>query len=164
METFKHKQIADERVVIVNRDTYDKIKKLLDEDDAKQFKSRKSRHASFTQVFIGHVFEDGKSRIASASRVELLDTNGNVVKTFTSFTELVVEAAYESGDRRVYIRVRVVDNSTDAYSFKYMNVYYTVDSGVDKAIIHTFNQVYTKGSDQIADITVRTGVGGLVLT
>jgi len=35
-------------------------------------------------------------------------------------------------------------------------------STVAHAIIHTFSQTYTKGSDQIADITVRTGISGCV--
>jgi hypothetical protein len=158
METFKHKQVADERVVIVNRDEYEKIKKLIDEEDAKRFKSKKSKHASFTILFGKYLMSVGRDAIAAQSVARLYDENLNLVKEFTSFYTL--DTIDEGANQ--WIRVRVVDNSTATYSFRYLYVLFRYDTTVAHAIIHTFSQTYTKGSDQIADITVRTGISGCV--
>jgi hypothetical protein len=154
MEMVKHQQVSDEEVIILPREMYEKFMR----EREKKAEVKKGKGASFTISFASYILTYGKDAIASASKVELLDVNLNVVKTFTSFYTLDVVGEAD----KQYIRVRIVDNSTDAYSFKYMYVYYVTGGTLVIAIKHTFSQTYTKGSDQIADITVRTGISGLV--
>ena len=158
METFKHKQIADERVVIVNRDEYERIKRLIEEEDAKGFKPKRCKHASFTVGFGNYIMEQGRSAIASASKCRLYDSSNRLIKEFTSYYTL--DTINDGANQ--WIRVRIVDDSTDTYSFLYLYVLYQYGSTIAHAIIHTFSQTYTKNSDQIADITVKTGISGCV--
>jgi hypothetical protein len=158
MYKLPHKQLAEERVVIVNRDEYDRIKSMIDEEENKRFKPKKCRHASFTILFGQYLMSVGRNAIAAQSKARLYDANLNLVKEFTSYYTL--DTVNEGANQ--WIRVRIVDNSTDTYSFKYLYVLFQYDTTIAYAIIHTFSQTYTKGSDQIADITVRTGISGCV--
>ena len=158
MYKFPHKQLAEERVVIVSRNEYEKIKRLIDEEDAKRFKPKRCKHASFTVGFGNYLMEQGRKAIAAASKCRLYDSSYNLVKEFTSYYTL--DTINECANQ--WIRVRIVDNSTDTYSFLYLYVLCQYDSITLNAIAHTFSQVYTKNSDQIADITVKTGITGCV--
>jgi len=157
MHKFTHKQICDEEVIIMDRKDYEKLMKLKERSECKV---RKNKNASFSQTAVYRMCEYIATLIANApTKAELRDPNGVLIKSFTSLNELAVDV---EGDR-VFLRVRIIDNSTDAYTFRYLKVWEKYGDTSETCIYHTFSQNYTKGSDQIADIKVRTGIGGCYL-
>jgi len=157
MHKFTHKQICDEEVIIMDRKDYEKLKEMIDK---RKFKHTKVKSASFSQTAVYRMCEYIATLIANApTKAELRDPNGVLIKSFTSLNELAVDV---EGDR-VFLRVRIIDNSTDAYTFRYLKVWEKYGDTSETCIYHTFSQNYTKGSDQIADIKVRTGIGGCYL-
>jgi len=95
---------------------------------------------------------------ANPIKARLYDSNLNLVKEFTDVFDLRVGV---DGDY-VYLFIRVIDDSNDEYSFKYMYVLGKDGVEVFHVIIHQFSQEYQKTRTQIADIKVRTGVTGCV--
>ena len=157
METVKHKQISEEEVIIMNREDYMKLKEMIDK---MKFKSAKVKSGSFSQTAVSRMCNYIASLVANAStKAELRDPNGNLIKTFTSLNELAVDVESD----KVYLRVRIIDNSTDSYTFRYLKIWERYGDSDETCVYHTFSQNYTKGSDQIADIKVRTGIGGCYL-
>jgi hypothetical protein len=157
LETFKHKQICEEEVIIMNREDYMKLKEMIDK---MKFKPTKVKNASFSQTAVYRMCNYIATLVSNAPiKAELRDPNGNLIKTFTSLNELAVDV---EGDK-VYLRVRIIDSSTDSYTFRYLKVWERYGESDETCIWHTFSQNYTKGSDQIADIKVRTGIGGCYL-
>ena len=150
LEKKVHKQVVEEDVKIYTREEWEKIRE-------KESKYKKCEGGSFSQSLVYYMCDYGATLIANAPvKAELRDPNGGLIKTFTSLNELAVDVEAD----KVYIRVRIVDSSTDSYTFRYLKVWARYGESDITAIYHTFSQNYTKGSDQIADIKVRTGVGG----
>jgi len=157
LETFKHRQICEEEVIIMDRKDYEKFKEMIDK---RKFKPAKVKSGSFSQTAVYRMCNYIASIVSNAPiKAELRDPNGNLIKTFTSLNELAVDV---EGDR-VFLRVRIIDNSTDSYTFRYLKIWERYGDSDETCIYHTFSQNYTKGSDQIADIKVRTGIGGCYL-
>jgi hypothetical protein len=157
METFKHQQVSDEEVIILPREMYEKFMKLKEKSECKV---RKSKNASFSQTAVYRMCNYIATLVSNAPiKAELRDPNGNLIKTFTSLNELAVDV---EGDK-VYLRVRIIDSSTDSYTFRYLKVWERYGESDETCVYHTFSQNYTKGSDQIADIKVRTGISGCYL-
>jgi hypothetical protein len=157
LETFKHRQICEEEVIIMDRKDYEKLKEMIDK---RKFKPTKVKSGSFSQTAVYRMCNYIATLVANAPyKAELRDPNGNLIKTFTSLNELAVDVESD----KVYLRVRIIDNSTDSYTFRYLKVWERYGESDETCIYHTFSQNYTKGSDQIADIKVRTGIGGCYL-
>ena len=95
---------------------------------------------------------------ASIVKVRLYDANNNLTKEFTDVYELSVGVEEDY----VFLYIRVVDLSNAAYKFKWMHVYALDGSTSFVAVKHPFLQEYEKGSNQVVDIKVRTGVLGCV--
>lgn len=153
----EHKQNVEIIVRILSREEWEKEQRELEHKDVKPIVNEK---ASFTQTFIYWLMEYGIGLINAPSiKAELRDPNGGLIKTFTSLNELSV-ATRDTTD--VGIKVRIIDSSSDSYTFRYLNVNSKRGEEEAMAIRHTFLQNYTKGSDQIADITVITYVTGCV--
>jgi len=154
---YRHKQVSEEEVRIMSREEWEKLAR---EEACKKQKYSKSEGNSFAASFVYYMEDYGCTLIANAPvKAELRDPNGGLIKTFTSLNALTVDV---EGDR-VFIRVRIIDSSTDSYTFRYLKVWARRGEENFTAIYHTFSTNYTKGSDQIADITVRTGIGGCYL-
>jgi len=95
---------------------------------------------------------------ANPIKARLYDANLNMVKEFTDISDLRVSV----DEDYVYLFIRVIDDSNDEYSFKYMYVLGKDGVEVFHVVIHTFSQEYQKTRTQIVDIKVRTGITGCV--
>jgi hypothetical protein len=141
----------------MNREDYMKLKEMIDK---MKFKPANVKSGSFSQTAVYRMCNYIATLVSNApTKAELRDPNGNLIKTFTSLNELAIDV---EGDK-VYLRVRIIDSSTDSYTFRYLKVWERYGESDETCIYHTFSQNYTKNSDQIADIKVRTGIGGCYL-
>jgi hypothetical protein len=90
---------------------------------------------------------------------ELLDANLNKIKS--GKFESVSLATWSSAEKAVYILCTMRDTSTDAYTFRYIDVF--CEFGADRYKIgrYDFGSNISKGSDQTLKIDVDIRVKGL---
>jgi len=103
-----------------------------------------------------------KQWVLSASpNVQFLDSAGNVVK---SFTVSDVDLTIIGMDSTIIFVVHVRDESAETYTFKKVQVFAQDPSGGSPFLVidHTLDQEYTKGSSQILELYLHTGVQNVV--
>ena len=101
-----------------------------------------------------------KEKILNATKhVELLDETMAVVKSFTLTSD---DISVYGSDSETIMKIRILDNSSDAYNFKYVRVYFR--PGVEDlvAIHHELSQTYSKSASQSLELYIYTGIAGVV--
>lgn len=116
--------------------------------------------SSFKADALNYALGKLESRIEAITdwNYELKNEAGETVKQ-----GLLSDVYREQVGDTVYLVVKVVDTSTDSYTFRRLVAYWrTEDTAKLVAVDHTFGQNYTKQTNQTAIIIVKTGVSGCV--